>query len=112
MLYDPLGIFDTWGGVGIDREVDGVKASFVGYGYGNLTCHGETLSLGVPVRVMTVPAAGMPWDARLVLDVRFESLGGIRGLPGGRTNLRVMWQDYTDGLPEGIQLEQAAEVCP
>ncbi|MHB8859397.1 MAG: hypothetical protein ACYC6Z_07955 [Thermoleophilia bacterium] len=133
MASDPLGLHQTWGGVGIDRPADGTdgaaatgfragagdspwlsgaRAGFIAYGYGGLTCHGKTLSLGVPVRVMTISSSGFPWDAKLVLDIGFENLGPIEGLPAGQKDMRVMWQRYADEIPQGVQLEEAEQVCP
>lgn len=133
MASDPLGLHQTWDGVGIDRPADGTdgaaaagsrtgagdspwlsgaRAGFIAYGYGSLTCHGKTLSLGVPVRVMTISSSGFPWDAKLVLDIGFENLGPIEGLPAGQKDMRMMWQRYADEIPQGVQLEEAAQVCP
>ncbi len=122
MSSDPLGLHDTWGGVGLDRDaggapgesswLSGARAGFIGFGYGSLTCHGRTLSLGVPVRVMTISSSGFPWDARLVLDIGFENLGPIAGLPAGQKDMRIMWKDYTADIPEDAQLDQAAQICP
>lgn len=91
-----------------DREI---KVGFVGFGYGTLTCHDDVLGQAMPVRVMTISSPGFPWDAKLVLDIGFLDLGPIPGLPAGQKDLRVLWQGYTDEIPEGIQLSQAAEVC-
>ncbi len=122
MSSDPLGLHDTWGGVGLDRDAGGAPgesswlsgstAGFTGFGYGSLTCHGRVLSLGAPVRVMTIASGGVPWNARLVLDIGFENLGPIEGLPAGQKDMRIMWKDYTADIPEDAQLDQAAQICP
>ncbi|MHB1391027.1 MAG: hypothetical protein ACYCXF_07350 [Thermoleophilia bacterium] len=81
------------------------------FGYGELSCHGETLGLGLPVRVYTVDN-GLLGQARLILDIGDMNLGLIKDSPPpGNGRLRVMWPSYqTDA--RAVPLAEDVSVCP
>ncbi|MHB0867494.1 MAG: hypothetical protein ACYC6B_08680 [Thermoleophilia bacterium] len=121
MASDPLGRYQTSGGVRTDAAdaslADGASwfpegiSGVAVFGYGELSCHGETLGLGLPVRVFTVDN-GLPGQARLILDIGDMNLGliGDASLPGnGR--LRVMWPSYQTDT-QAVPLAEDVAVCP
>lgn len=103
---DPLGIHKTWGGVGIDKPLaesgeaiplltEDQSARLVGYGVGEIVCHGETLGSVVPVRVLLV-RSGLPAGSSLALDLGDPKLYKIMGLPGDMKQMRILWPDYQE----------------
>lgn len=124
MPADPLGRFNTGGGVRENvnlGELDGGSswyppsqmAPFAAFGYGDVTCHGELVGMGLPVRVFTLDAAdaGLPMGARLVLDIGDESFGLIQGEADTRKGvLRVLWPDYQAGF-QPIPITDETGIC-
>lgn len=117
MPEDPLGRFQALGGVRRDVDLselaDGNSwlpdqhGDFALFGYGDITCHGEVLALGVPVRLFAMESG--PRGTRLALDIGDESFGIIQGQPEPRNGIvRVLWFEYQDGFQPLQGVEQGA----
>ena len=97
MQEDPLGRFDTSGGVGVDGSLlpggnnlvaGPVDARLIAFGYGDVVCHGEQVGLGVPVRLVALKAPAAA-SSRLMLDIGDSRLGRVTDLEKSNGEMRV-----------------------
>lgn len=107
LVDDPLGRHTTWWGVGLHEWHHGdsgigssalpsVRSEVAVFLLGDVYSDGTLVAAGVPVHVMTVGRSDLPH--RLELHVGDPAVPVV-GLPDDR--LRVVWDDYTGGAPQG-----------
>lgn len=110
MVSHPEGRHTTWWGVGIHVDHHGhsgtgtsrlpnIDSELAVFALADVEVDGQPIAKGVPIHVMTADA-GLPGGAHLELDVGQPGVS-LPGIPDG--HLRVLWDDYEGGPPEGAQ---------